>query len=49
MCPGQFIGLIAYVCVSSTGIRNMFSRNFSQWPDVTQRAWSYMSGVFTSE
>ena len=27
---------------------NMSSRNFSQWPDVTQTAVSYMSGVFTS-
>ena len=33
MCPGQFIGLIA-ACGSSSSpaIRNMFSRNFSQWP-----------------
>ena len=41
MWPGQFIGLIAYVWSSvSPGIRNMFSLNFSQWPEVTQSALS---------
>ena len=41
MCPGQFIGFsAAWGSSPSPATRNMFSRNFSQWPLVTQTAVS---------
>src|SRR6266566_2806412 len=44
------IGLSPNSCSSpdSCWRKNMFSRNFSQWPEVSQRRFSKIKGVFTS-
>src|SRR5207253_1878871 len=46
--PGQFIGFTARTRSSALCAINMFSRNFSQWPEASQSERSMSCGVFTS-
>ena len=48
MWPGQFIGLMANSRSSSVTVVNMFSRNVSQWPEVSHSDLSRICGPFTS-
>ncbi len=48
MCPGQFMGLMANTRSSGVFVRNMFSPNFSRWPDFCHSDDSMISGAFTS-